>query len=70
MNKACEMLATALRDAGLAAMSAAAGRGYYSDFQSPLDAPKMTLAQHLAQVGTPAAMAVRQRVIDGDFDDE
>lgn len=63
-----EILAEALEQAELPEMAKAARAGYYHDFLSPLDFPEMTLAAALAGVGTPAALAVRQRVIDGDFD--
>jgi len=67
-TKVREALAAALMEAGLPDMSDAAARGHYSDFSSPLDAPKMTLAGELAAVGTQAAQALRKRVIGGAFD--
>lgn len=61
-------LAAALKEAGLFVMAAAAARGRYNDFGSPLDAPKTTLAAELAGIGTPAALKIRERVIAGEFD--
>lgn len=63
-----DFLAEELIKAGLPEMADKARAGYYHDFLSPLDFPEMQLAADLAAVGTPAALAVRQRVIDGDFD--
>jgi hypothetical protein len=63
-----DILAQALRDAGLGDMSIKAAQGYYHDFLSPLATPELTLMAELAEVGTPAAMALRKRVMNGDFD--
>lgn len=63
-----DKLAQALREAGLDAMAAKAAEGFYHDFLSPLDMPCLALAQHLAEVGTPAALAVRRRHMNGEFD--
>jgi hypothetical protein len=73
-----DMLAAELRRIGLAdtsdkaatlfAMADKAAQGYYHDFLSPLDFPEMQLVNDLARVGTIEAMALRQRIINGDFD--
>jgi hypothetical protein len=63
-----DKLAEALRGIGLDAMAAKAAEGYYHDFLSPLAMPEIALIGDLLAAGTPEAMALRQRVIDGDFD--
>lgn len=62
-------LVGALQEAGLGDMAEKAGRGHYSDSESPLALPKMALAEELADIGSAAAMRLRTRVIMGDFDD-
>lgn len=54
--------------AGLPEMAAKAATGYYHDFLSPLAAPCMQLAEDLAKAGTPEALALRARHLDGEFD--
>lgn len=68
MTHSKDALARALLDADLPAMAAKATDGYYHDFLSPLDDPAMTLADDLAKAGTPAALALRRRHINGEFD--
>lgn len=63
-------LAIELSKAGLHVMAARAEHGYYHDFRSPLATPKLQLAADLVEAGTPAAMAIRRRVLAGEFDDE
>jgi len=63
-----DLLAEALREIGLTDMATLAATGYYHDFLSPLDLPEMQLAHDLATVGTDDAMALRRRVINGEFD--
>ena len=63
-----DVLADALLAIGLMDMSVKARGGYYHDFLSPLDAPEIQLTYDLGRVGTPAAMALRARVINGEFD--
>lgn len=63
-----DMLARVLEEADLHGMAAKAREGYYHDFLSPLDTPCMQLVNDLAAVGTAAAMAIRARAIDGEFD--
>lgn len=63
-----DILAGELRKAGLPEMADKAATGYYHDFLSPLDAPCMQLAADLAKAGTPAALALRERHLDGEFD--
>jgi hypothetical protein len=65
MTHTKDILAAALTEAGLTEMAAKAATGYYHDFLSPLDLPTVTLADDLAKAG---AWALRQRVINGDFD--
>jgi hypothetical protein len=61
-------LSMALRKAGLDEMATRAEAGYYNEFFGPLDTPELQLADDLAKIGTPKAMAVRRLVIDGEFD--
>lgn len=63
-----DKLAAELHKAGLHDMAMRAGQGYYHDFLSPLATPCIQLAADLAAVGTPAAMALRDRHLDGEFD--
>ena len=63
-----DFLADELRKADLPEMANKAATGYYHDFLSPLDMPSVQLAADLAQTGTPAALALRQRAFDGEFD--
>jgi nitric oxide reductase activation protein len=71
-----DMLAAALREVGLEAMAEMAAAGYYHDFLSPLDLPEIQLAKDLKQAEinsrdaaqAQAINALRQRVIDGEFD--
>lgn len=63
-----DVLAAELHKAGLHDMAIRAGQGYYHDFMSPLATPCMQLAADLAEVGTPAALALRERHINGEFD--
>lgn len=63
-----DKLAEELRAAGLTDMAKRASQGYYHDFLSPLAAPCLQLAEDLANVGTPAALALRSRHINGEFD--
>lgn len=61
-------LAAALLEAGLVDMADRAAQGHYNEFFGPLDTPELTLVDELAQTGSAAALALRQRVINGDFD--
>lgn len=63
-----DILAAELLKAGLGDMSIRAANGYYHDFLSPLATPCMQLAADLAAVGTPAALALRERHLNGEFD--
>lgn len=63
-----DLLAAALREAGLDDMADKAAEGYYHDFLSPLATPEMQLAEDLAAIGTDAALALRERHINGEFD--
>jgi hypothetical protein len=63
-----DKLAAALREASLFEMADKAATGYYHDFLSPLDFPCIQLAADLARVGTPAALAIRARHLQGEFD--
>ncbi len=63
-----DKLAAELRKAGLTEMADRAAVGYYDDFLSMLDTPCMQLAQDLFDAGTPEAMAIRARHLDGEFD--
>ena len=63
-----DKLADALAGIGLTDMAAKARDGYYHDFLSPLPMPEIQLASDLAAKDTPEAWALRQRVVDGEFD--
>lgn len=63
-----DKLAAELNKAGLGDMAIKAANGYYHDFLSPLATPCIQLAADLAAVGTPAAMALRDRHLNGEFD--
>lgn len=63
-----DFLAGELRKAGLDAMADKAATGYYHDFLSPLPAPCIQLETDLRAAGTPEAMALRARHLNGEFD--
>lgn len=63
-----DILAAELNAAGITHMAEMAARGHYHDFLSPLDTPTLQLASDLQAIGTPAAMALRERAIAGEFD--
>lgn len=63
-----EKLAIALEEANLPEMAKKARQGYYHDYLSHLPAPCIQLAVDLQQVGTPDALRVRDRHLQGDFD--
>ena len=63
-----DILAAELRKASLGQMAAKAETGYYHDFLSPLATPCLQLAADLADAGTPAALALRARHLNGEFD--
>lgn len=63
-----DLLARELFKAGLTEMAEKAAEGYYHDYLSPLDLPCMQLATDLEAVGTPEAMAVHARHLNGEFD--
>jgi hypothetical protein len=79
MTHTKDLLAAELRKIGLNEMADRAATGYYHDYLSPLDLPEITLVNHLSSAemhetaaGHPdqaaAINALRQRVINGDFD--
>lgn len=63
-----DKLAAELHKAGLGNMAVLAAQGYYHDYLSPLATPCIQLAADLAEAGTPAAMALRERHLEGEFD--
>jgi hypothetical protein len=69
-----DMLAAALREVGLDRMAERAATGHYHDYLSPLDFPELTLLDELtAEAGRRletkgAIMALRRRVMSGEFD--
>lgn len=63
-----DILAEELLKAGLLDMSLKARAGYYHDFLSPLATPCLQLAKDLQAIGTPAALALRRRHLNGEFD--
>jgi hypothetical protein len=63
-----DILADALRDAGLPNMATRAAEGYYHDYLSPLVMPEKKLCYELTCAGTSAALALCERVKQGDYD--
>ena len=63
-----DILASALREAGLPLMALKAAEGHYHDYLSPLATPEKTLCDELTIVGTSAALALCQRVKQGNYD--
>lgn len=63
-----DILAAELRKIGLLDMALKASTGYYHDFLSPLTTPCLQLAADLAAIGSPEAMALRERHLNGEFD--
>jgi hypothetical protein len=69
-----DKLADALTQLGLIEMAAKARGGFYHDFLSPLPTPELQLISDLGAAASrlhdrsDAIMALRQRVIDGNFD--
>ena len=62
-----DVLAAALRDAGLPIVAARAAEGYYHDYLSPLAMPEKKLCDELTIAGTAAALALCERVKQGDY---
>jgi hypothetical protein len=62
-----DILASALRDAGLPLMALKAAEGYYHDYLSPLAMPEKQLVSELTIIGTSAALALCERVRQGDY---
>jgi len=67
-RKSDVMLATALRLAGLEPLAERAANGEFNEYFGPHATPELHLAAELACIATPAATAVRQRLINGEFD--
>lgn len=69
-----DMLAAALKEVLLNSMAEKAAEGYYHDFLSPLPLPEIQLVNDLEKAAKihpkrkEAIMALRSRVINGDFD--
>jgi hypothetical protein len=63
-----DFLAQELEAAGLSDMAAKARKGHYHDYMSPLDLPCIALSNDLAKAATPAALALRHRHHNGEFD--
>lgn len=63
-----DILATELEKANLPEMAAKARTGWYHDFLSPLPTPCLQLDADLAKAGTRAALALRARHHNGEFD--
>jgi hypothetical protein len=63
-----DKLAAALREIGLNEMADKAATGFWHDFLSPLELPTVNLVTALGAVGTSDALALRARVINGEFD--
>ena len=63
-----DILARELTKAGLQDMAIKAGQGYYHDYLSPLATPCLQLAADLKAAGTPEAMVLFERHMNGEFD--
>jgi hypothetical protein len=63
-----DILAAELAKAGLPEMAAKAATGYYHDFLSPLDLPSLQLVADLESAGTPEALGLLARHLEGEFD--
>lgn len=63
-----DILATELHKAGLVDMAIKAKQGYYHNYLSPLDFPSLQLSGDLMDAGTPAALALCDRQINGEFE--
>ena len=63
-----DFLARELRAANLHDMADKAAEGFYHDYLSPLATPDLQLEADLRAAGTPAAEALRQRHLNGEFD--
>jgi hypothetical protein len=57
-----------LRAANLHDLADEAKRGMYHDFLTPLTFPKIELYMKLTRIGTPSAIALRSRLVSGEFD--
>src|SRR5262245_4703740 len=68
MRQSDAKLSAALREAGITGLAQEAERRDFNDFIGIYDLPAITLAELLRKIGTPAALAVRVRLIDGEFD--
>ena len=79
MTHTKDILAGALREAGLNDMANQAATGYYHDFLSPLDLPETQLLTDLTKAARVAKsfnnldqlqkiLALRKRHINGEFD--
>jgi hypothetical protein len=69
MTKTDQKLSAALMDAKLPGLAGRALAGEFSDFRSPHAMPKVTLVKYLRDEGTPDALVVAKRVMNGEFDD-
>ena len=63
-----DRLAEELLKIGLPGMSVRARAGLYDDFLSQVEDNIGLLCRDLATVGTPEALALRARALDGEFD--
>lgn len=63
-----DRLAAELEKIGLPGMAESARAGAYDDFLSEVATPELLLLSDLHKVGTADAMALRVRVMNGDFD--
>jgi len=73
MTHTKDQLAEALCALGLQEMASKASSGWYHDYISPLPTPTITLVDDLAVAASKSPnseqiMALRRRVMDGDFD--
>jgi hypothetical protein len=61
-------LTAALSEAGLTELAERAGKGEFNEFFGLYAAPELHLAALLHEIHTPPALAVRARLINGEFD--
>jgi hypothetical protein len=69
MVKTSERLAERLEKVGLLELAVRARKGDFSDYESTSATPKLDLIRELWKYPFPEARAIRQQVIDGEFDE-
>jgi hypothetical protein len=68
MRPSDNKLSAALYEANLPELAARAEHGEFNEFFGPHAMPQILLAQELADIGSKNALAVRARLVEGEFD--